>query len=381
MRRENLMGASSQIEWLRDSEGRDGSTWNPIAAYLKELVDGVAKRGWFCTHKDELCSNCYAGGMNVFRGTGLDFIAQNLDKHRFEVIRDSTSQSDINWPLRVQHPRRIFPCSMTDIFAPWHPDKWLDEMFATMILANWHDFIITTKDEDRMVRYLAHPEREALWMNAVAERFQTHKHLFNSRMRIPCLTQREPWLPIENVLLGVSVGNQKTADKRRDYLLTMARDGWATWASYEPALAPVDWSGWEFLSWLVSGGESGQHARPSHPACHRGARDWCAANGVAYFFKQWGRFYPVGRIGDKSQPIGTTLLDEDEGAFQVTLDGRILQADARGQFPPIPPGTAEMIRILSNGRKAHNHKKAEPRLDGRCHRGYPERVARAESIQ
>jgi hypothetical protein len=68
--------------------------------------------------------------------------------------------------------------------------------------------------------------------------------------------------------------------------------GFNTWVSYEPALGPVDWSGWEFLKWMVSGGESGLDARPSHPDWHRTTRDWCAVNSVPYFFKQWGSWLP-----------------------------------------------------------------------------------------
>lgn len=365
------MGDKSGIEWLRDTDGRDGATWNPIAAYDLE----TNKRGWFCVHKDELCLNCYAAGMNVFRGTGYDYVAQNLDKHRFEVVRDPSSQSDINWPLRATQPRRIFPCSMTDLFASWHPDEWIDEMFAVMILANWHTFIVATKEEERMARYLNDPEREACLMNAVAKVLERNAAMFQTgppacaAMRL--LHQVDEWLPIPHILMGVSVGNQKTADRRREALRSVALRGWSTWISYEPALAPVDWTGWEFIRWLASGGESGTHGRPSHPDCHRGARDWCAQNGIAYFFKQWGRYYPVGRIGDKC-PSGTMLLDEDEGAFQVTLEGKILQGDATGRWPPIPPGTTEMIIISNKGNKKHNGKKAEPMLDGKHHRGFPD---------
>src|SRR6202012_186572 len=72
----------------------------------------------------------------------------------------------------------------------------------------------------------------------------------------------------------------------------LAAQGWISFVSYEPALGPIDWSGWEFLRWLISGGESGPDARPTHPDWHRGARDFCAAHGIAYFFKQWGNWWP-----------------------------------------------------------------------------------------
>ena len=41
---------------------------------------------------------------------------------------------------------------------------------------------------------------------------------------------------------------------------------------------------------MIVGGESGQNARPSHPDWHRAARDFCAAHGIPYMFKQNGEW-------------------------------------------------------------------------------------------
>jgi protein gp37 len=77
--------------------------------------------------------------------------------------------------------------------------------------------------------------------------------------------------PLPNVWLGVSVEDQQRADERRQPMLDLAGAGWTTFVSYEPALGLVDWSGWEFLKWMISGGESGP--RPTQPDWHRaGAR-------------------------------------------------------------------------------------------------------------
>ena len=44
------------------------------------------------------------------------------------------------------------------------------------------------------------------------------------------------------------------------------------------------------------GGESGKQARPMHPDWARSLRDQCAEANVPYFFKQWGRRFPVGQV-------------------------------------------------------------------------------------
>ena len=62
--------------------------------------------------------------------------------------------------------------------------------------------------------------------------------------------------------------------------------------SVEPligAVGPVDLTG---IHWVIAGGESGPGARPMAIEWAREIRDQCAAQGVAFFFKQWGGIRP-----------------------------------------------------------------------------------------
>lgn len=51
------------------------------------------------------------------------------------------------------------------------------------------------------------------------------------------------------------------------------------------------------LDWVICGGESGPNARPMYPDWVRGLRDQCAAAGVPFHFKQWGKRH-AGRLLD-----------------------------------------------------------------------------------
>jgi protein gp37 len=42
------------------------------------------------------------------------------------------------------------------------------------------------------------------------------------------------------------------------------------------------------IDWLIVGGKSGPGARPMEKAWVYEVRDQCLANGVAFFFNQWG---------------------------------------------------------------------------------------------
>lgn len=72
---------------------------------------------------------------------------------------------------------------------------------------------------------------------------------------------------------------------RRDTLLTVPAS--RRFVSYEPALGPIDFGDRNF-DWLIAGGESAATPRVADVAWFRAARDWCVANGIPFFFKQWG---------------------------------------------------------------------------------------------
>lgn len=90
-----------------------------------------------------------------------------------------------------------------------------------------------------------------------------------------------------NIWFGVTVENQAMADKRSEVFKSIPAK--RKFVSYEPAIEAVDWSGWEFINWLIIGGESGPLARPFDVEWARAGVKWCRKNGIAPFVKQLGR--------------------------------------------------------------------------------------------
>jgi len=266
------MAERSKIEWT-------DSSWTPIRARKKDDFDPSARDperlGWHCEHVSEGCRNCYAKTINRRLGTGLDFKPGHRDG--VEIFLD---EKMLLAPLRWKKPRRIFVCSMTDLFADFVKDEWIDEIFQVMLQTE-HRFQILTK----------RPQRMREWV---------------TRFLYPGL------LPtiLENIWLGVSCEDQATAEARIPYLL--ATPAAVRFISVEPLLGRINltrmrlgggWydvlGGWrdvkerfpgfdEVIDWVIVGGESGPHARPMDVAWARNIVAQCKAAGVACFVKQLG---------------------------------------------------------------------------------------------
>lgn len=346
------MGAKTSIEWT-------DASWTPIRARAWERSgDGVVKEriGWHCEKVSAGCKNCYAEPINRRLGTGLDYKPSHLMRADVSIFLD---EKMLLAPLRWQKPRRIFVCSMTDLFADFVTDEMIDRVFALMALCPQHTFQVLTKRPERMRAYLS--------AAGVADRIlDLAAILLRRRFGVPedVPTERlekldpRPW-PLPHVWLGVSAEDQEAADARVPVLL--ATPAAVRFLSCEPLLGPIDLRAWLsdedgcescddgegwgarcgrsdiprdeqcprnyavftydehgpyepdgcpaaiterriVLDWVICGGESGPGARPMHPDWARGLRDQCAAAGVAFHFKQWGEFAPGEIAGDYLDP-------------------------------------------------------------------------------
>jgi protein gp37 len=304
-----MMGDRSRIEWT-------DASWTPIRARRKAASAQVGdpgwrsalpggKPGWHCEHVTTGCEHCYAERMNKRLGTGLPF----KPGHRKDVDI-FLDEEMLAAPLRWRKPRMIFVCSMSDLFADFVKDGWIDRMFAIMALCRWHTFQVLTKRPERMLRHVTRPQ------------FGNEVEIF-------------PW-PLPNVWLGVSCERQPEADARIPLLLQTPAA--VRFVSAEPLLGLIDlrnyldgheehgvdmtrtvgsrvgccvaWT--PPLDWVIVGGESGPDARPMHPDWARSLRDQCAAARMPFFFKQWGLYIPGGQVVIAS---GRKYIIDDETKF------------------------------------------------------------------
>jgi protein gp37 len=203
------------------------ATWNPATG---------------CTKISPGCKNCYAHRM----ARRLHAMGQVRYRNNFNV----TLQPDLlEQPLRWTQPRKIFVNSMSDLFHPEVSEDFIRAVFDVMGDAYWHTFQILTKRSERLAE----------------------------------LAVKLPWHG--NVWMGVSVEN-------RDYIYRIEHlrkvPAAVRFLSIEPLLGPISRLPLQRIGWVIVGGESGPACREVKPQWVRQIRDRCLAQGVPFFFKQWG---------------------------------------------------------------------------------------------
>jgi protein gp37 len=214
------MAANSSIEWTE-------SSWNPITG---------------CTKISPGCKNCYAERL----AKRLNAIGQPNYANSFRL---TIHEHILNLPFSWKKPRNIFVNSMSDLFHELVPTEFIQRVFTTMKLADWHTYQILTKRSDRLLEL------------------------------DPILNWQD------NLWMGVSVENLDY-EFRIDHLRrTHAK---IKFVSLEPLLGPLHQLNLKGVDWVIVGGESGPGARPVNPSWVIDIRNRCLAENVPFFFKQWG---------------------------------------------------------------------------------------------
>ena len=222
------MADSTQIEWT-------DSTWNPVTG---------------CSKVTAGCDFCYAERFSErFRGVA---------GHPFEGGFDLTVRpARLTQPLRWRKPRRIFVNSMSDLFHKAVSLEFIDSVFDTMELADWHTYQVLTKRSSLLVRYL--------------------RRRYGDR------------LAPQHIWLGVSVENEDNAVRLKHLKSAQAA---VKFVSFEPLIGSVGAVDLTGINWAIVGGESGPGARPMAEEWVLEIRDQCEEQAVAFFFKQWGGIRP-----------------------------------------------------------------------------------------
>jgi len=209
---------------------------------------------WYgCDKISEGCKNCFAERIykrfyKNFGGTSPDF-SKIIKAKNFDA------------PLKWKKPQIILVNDMSDFFHKDVPVEWQSQALHLMNTCNNHIFLLLTKRPKNMAKFFSYRDVSK----------------------------------INNIWLGVSVENQKTADERIPELLKIPH--FKKWISFEPLLGEID--GTKLIKWLpkidfaVVGGETGRGARHMNPNWAYNLMRRCQYASVPFFMKQMSNKAPI----------------------------------------------------------------------------------------
>ena len=283
-----------------------------------------------CRRKSPGCENCYAERLAATRLSktakyrGLAVYGQNGPRWTGE---SRLWVNDLDMPLRLKKPSRIFVADMGDLFYERVTNEEIAAVFGVMAAAPRHTFQVLTKRPERMLEWFKWVNRTRSSMTSAD--FCTAAAV-NRGAKVPMVSDACWWercgvWPLPNVHIGVSVEDQQRANERIPLLLQAPAA--LRFLSVEPLLEPVqlqsEWllgafdrcpdetndatdecrgcpgyslPGGDYcgairgpkVDWLVVGGESGPGSRPCHVDWIRSVVRQCQDGGVPTFVKQLG---------------------------------------------------------------------------------------------
>jgi protein gp37 len=287
-----------------------------------------------CTKIAPACDHCYAADMAKRYGW-VEW--GNAPRKR---TSDALWRNPIKWQREAAaffadhgRRRRVFCASLADVFDNQVPPEWRADLWALIHATPDLDWLLLTK----------RPQNIAGMKPEFWDEVRGH------------------------VWLGTTVEDQKHAAANIPHLLD--HDCAVRFISAEPLLGPLAIENHLLdypiegragrLNWVIAGGESGPHARPSNPAWFTSLRDQCAAAGVPFLFKQWGEWAP-------HRPTAGGDLGGDIRRGKVTTvhptgesDVDVFERTGRNTIP----GTRYVARL--------GKKQAGRALDGVTHDGFP----------
>jgi len=140
-------------------------------------------------------------------------------------------ESALDKPLHWKKPRRIFVCSMSDLFHPQVPFEFIDKVFAAMALCPQHTFQVLTKRPDRLAGWANLPNQSLVITEAARKIAKGRGPKLMNDAAVIC------W-PLPNLHLGVSCENRKRADERIPILLQIPAA--KKFVSFEPLLGEIE---------------------------------------------------------------------------------------------------------------------------------------------
>jgi len=141
----------TKIEWVKNPDGTQGYTWNPITGclngceycYARKLANGRLKPLYLANPN---VAWTYEGDLPVFEATAAD-----------DPFYPRFWEDRLWLPRHYRQPKGIFPCDMSDLFGIGIPEEWTMQILRICQLCSWHRFYLLTKQPQNLIKFSPFP--------------------------------------------------------------------------------------------------------------------------------------------------------------------------------------------------------------------------------
>jgi len=154
----------TSIEWVRNPDGSQGYTWNPITGCLNH-VNGLCKGGNFPCYAYQLANRRLKGHYLANKHTATDRYDEDSYPFypRFWEEKLLKPAKGFAGYLKTK-PKGIFVCNMSDLFGIGIPEEWTRRVLEQCKIFSQHRFYLLTKQPQNPIKFSPFPEN--CWVGA-----------------------------------------------------------------------------------------------------------------------------------------------------------------------------------------------------------------------
>jgi len=158
------------IEWVRNPDGSQGYTFNPITGCLNRTPDGLCKGGGFPCYAYRLANGRLKERYlaNTKLAVGAKGGVSRLTIGGQTAIEREGDYADPFyprfWPDRLEQPiyqtkpSGIFTVDMGELFGDWIPLEWQANIFEVIDRCPQHRFYLLTKQPQNLIKFSPFPD-------------------------------------------------------------------------------------------------------------------------------------------------------------------------------------------------------------------------------
>jgi protein gp37 len=205
----------TSIEWVKNPDGSQGYTWNPITGclngcsycYARKLANGRLKRVYTANYDKAVLAPPKLTGRLPSYADPDPFYPRFWDDKCYEIVPQGRD--------RIK-PRGVFVCDMSDLFGKGIPERWTSDVLDSIRRRPDWRFYLLTKQPQNLAKFS--PFSANCWVGVSA----TNQQQFDQAIiTLPQIEAKKLFISVEPLLSRIYT--TMTAIKRLDWLIIGAQ--------------------------------------------------------------------------------------------------------------------------------------------------------------